>query len=59
MCVSYRGLKKVTNPFEYPIDRCDDTTDDVGDGTGYIYYVDMDSASGYNQVPVRKTIEKN
>jgi len=24
MCVSYRGLNKVTRPFEYPIPRCDD-----------------------------------
>ena len=24
MCLSYRGLNKVTKPFEYPIRRCDD-----------------------------------
>ena len=24
MCVLYRGLNKVTRPFEYPIPQCDD-----------------------------------
>ena len=52
MCISYRGLNRVTNPFEYPIGRCDDAIEDVGDGTGYIYYIDLDSASGYHQVSV-------
>ena len=54
MCVSYRGLNKVTNPFEYPIGRCDDAIEDVGDGVGHIYYIDLDSASGYHQVAVMK-----
>ena len=53
MCVSYRGVNKVTHPFEYPIGRYDDAIDDIGDGTGYFYYIDVDSASGHNQVSVR------
>ena len=52
--MSYRSLNKITRPFQYSIGRCDDAIDDVGDGTGYIYYIDVDSASGYNQVSVRK-----
>ena len=53
--VSYRGLSRVTNPFEYPIGRCDNAIEDVGDGTDYIWYIYLDSASGYNQVQVRKS----
>ena len=30
MCISYRGLNKITNPFEYPISRCDVVIEDVG-----------------------------
>ena len=34
ICVSYRGLNKVTNPFEYPIGRCDSAIKDLGDASG-------------------------
>ena len=34
MCVSYRALNKITKPFKYPIGRCDDAVDDLGDGAG-------------------------
>ena len=54
MCVSYRGLNRVTNPFEYPIGRCDDAIEDVGDGTQYVYFVSVDSANGYHQIKVRR-----
>ena len=33
MCVSYRGLNRVTNPFEYHIGRCDDDIEDMGCGS--------------------------
>ena len=45
--VSYRGLNRVTNPFEYPIGRYNDDIDDVGDGTQYIYFMSVDSSQGY------------
>ena len=54
MCVSYRGLNKVTNPFQFPISRCDAVLEDVGDGTGFIYFISLDAAQGYNQIAVRK-----
>ena len=54
LCVSYRGLNCVTNPFEYPIGRCDDAIENVGYSIGYIWCINLDSASGYNQVRVRK-----
>ena len=34
MCVSYRGLNKSTNPFEYPIGRWDSAIEDLGDAAG-------------------------
>lgn len=37
MCVSYRALNKITKPFKYPIGRCDDAVDDLGDGAGRIF----------------------
>ena len=48
MCVSYRGLNKVTNPFEYPIGRCDAAIEDLGDGSGFLYFISLDCAQGYN-----------
>ena len=53
MCVSYRGLNKVTNPFEYPIGRCDAAIEDVGDGHGRVYFISLDAAQGYHQIKVR------
>ena len=53
MCISYRGLNRVTNPFEYPIGRCDDSIEDVGDGTQYVYFISVDSAQGYHQIRVQ------
>ena len=53
MCISYRGLKKITNPFEYPISRCDVVIEDLGDGSGVIYFICLDAAQGYHQVRVQ------
>ena len=52
ICISYRGLNIVTNLFEYPIGRCDDDIEDVGDGTHYIWFISVDSAQGYHQIRV-------
>jgi len=54
MCVSFRSLNRITNPFEFPIRRCDSTIEDVGDGSGYIYFVSLDAAQGYHQRLVRR-----
>ena len=55
MCVSFRGLNKVTNPFEFPIGRCDAAIEDVGDGNRFVYFVSLDAAQGYHQIAVRKS----
>jgi len=52
MCVSYRNLNKVTNPFEFPIGRCDAAIEDIGDGSGKIYFISLDAAQGYHQIQV-------
>ena len=44
MCVSYHGLNKVTNPFEYPIGRCDSAIEDLGDASGIIFFICLDKA---------------
>jgi len=58
MCVSFRGLNRVTNPFEFPIGRCDSAIEDVGDGSRYVYFVSLNAAQGYHQILVRK-IDRN
>ena len=52
MCVSYRALNKITRPFEYPIGRCDDAVEDLGDGAGRIYFITIDCAQGYHQIRI-------
>ena len=59
MCVSYRGLNKVTKPFEYPIGRCDDAIDDVGNGTGCIIISMWTLQVGTIKYQCVKRIEKN
>lgn len=54
MCVSYGGCNRVTNPFEYPIGRCDDAIEDVDDGTQYVYFMSVDLAQWYHQMRVKR-----
>lgn len=54
MCVSYRGLNRVTNPFEYPIGRCDSAIEDFGDNAGKLYFICLDKAQGYHQIGVKR-----
>ena len=54
MCISYRALNRITNPFEYPIGRCDSAIEDIGDGSGFLWFISLDAVQGYNQISVRK-----
>jgi len=50
-CVIYRPLNSVTEPYLYPILRCDDTLDNFGDGSGcHLYFISFDAKSGYHQI---------
>ena len=55
MCVSYRGLNKVTLPFAYPIPRCDDAIAVLNVGGVRIYLITVDAKQGYHQVAVKRS----
>ncbi len=53
MCVSYRKLNSVTEPFEYPIPRCDDAVNAIGIQDGrQMFFISLDAKQGYHQVVV-------
>ena len=54
MCVSYRGLNRVTKIFAYPISRCDSSIEDMGDYVGILFFISLDAKQGYHQVKVRE-----
>ena len=54
MCVSYRGLNRVTKIFAYPISRCDSSIEDMGDHIGIIFFISLDAKQGYHQVKVKE-----
>ena len=53
ICISYRGLKRSTNDFEYLITQYDVVIEDISDGNGLIYFISLDAAQGYHQIKVR------
>ena len=54
MCISYRGLNRVTKIFAYPISRCDSSIEDMGDCVGVIFCIRLDAKQGYHQVKVKE-----
>ncbi|MGH7974284.1 MAG: reverse transcriptase family protein, partial [bacterium] len=54
MCVSYRKLNSVTKPFEFPIPRCAEAVEDLGDASGRIYFISVDARQGFHQIRVRE-----
>ena len=48
MCVSYRGLDMVTQPFEYPIGRYNAAIEDLGDSAGILWLICLDKVQGYH-----------
>ena len=54
LCVSYRPLNKITLGFEFPIHRCVDSIEDLGDSCGPIFTISLDTRTGYHQLRVRK-----
>ena len=52
ICVSYRGLNKVTKFFEYPIPRCDNAITLILLGPNKIYIITVDYKQGYHQIAV-------
>ena len=59
MCVSYRGLNKVTKLYEYPIPRCDMAVTIFQMGSSKMWIITVDAKQVYHHVMVRKyDIEK-
>ena len=59
MCVSHRGLNKVTNIYEFPISRCDMVVTISQTGSSKLWIITVDAKKGYHQVTVRECdIEK-
>ena len=52
--VSYRPLNKITLNFEFPLPRCADSIEDLGDSCGPIFTISLDARSGCHQIRVRK-----
>lgn len=53
ICVSYRGLNKVTKIYEYPIPCCDMVITIIELGSIIIYFVTVDAKQNYHQRAVR------
>jgi hypothetical protein len=47
LCVSYRKLNAITRPFTFPVTRCDDAVEGIGDAE---FFLTMDYDAGYWQV---------
>ena len=54
MCVSYRGLNKVTMLYKYPIPRCDMAITTMELGSTGIYFIMVDAKQGYHQIVMIK-----
>ena len=59
LCVSYRTLNGVTRSFEFPIPRCCDSIENLGDSYGKLYFISLDARSGYHQIGVREFDQEN
>ena len=53
MCVSYRGINKVTELYEYPIHRCDMAITIMELGSTGIFFITVDAIQGYHQIAVK------
>ena len=51
LCVSYRKLNAITRPFTFPVTRCDDAVEGIGDAE---YFLTMDYDAGYWQVKMNQ-----
>ncbi len=59
MCISYHKLNSITEPFEYPIPRCDNAVESLGiPGGKPLLFLALDAKQGYHQILVRKCDRK-
>ena len=53
MCVSYQSLNAIVNPFQYPIQQCDDFITFFAVGSNEMWIFNLYTLQGYHQVAVR------
>ena len=58
LCVSYRPLNGITRSFEFPIPRCADSIEELGDSCVILFIISLDARSGYHQISVQKRDQK-
>jgi len=49
---SYHNLNRITLPFEYPIPRCLDAIESLGDSAGRLFFISTDSWQVFHQIKV-------
>lgn len=54
-CVSYRPLNRIIFGFEFPIPRCTNIIEELGDSRGSLSILSLDTRSGYHQIRVRES----
>ena len=59
LCVSYQPLNGITRSFEFPIPRCADSIEELGDSCVILFIISLDARSGYHQISVHKRDQKN
>ena len=53
LCVCNRPLNSGARSFEFPIPRCSDSIEDLGDSYGSLFSISFDARSGYHQIKAR------
>jgi hypothetical protein len=56
MCVSFRPLNRVTKPFTFPIPRCADAIEDLGELERLLlWFISLDCRQGFHQISIRES----
>jgi hypothetical protein len=51
MCVSFRRLNRCTKPFTFPIPRCSDAIEDLGELERILlWFISLDCCQGFHQI---------
>ena len=59
LCVSYRAFNSITVGFEFPILRCANSIEDLGDSCGTMHKIFLDVQNCCNQMFVRTSDQEN
>ena len=59
LCVSYRPINSVARLFEFPILRCSNIIENLGDSYGSLFFILLDARSSYHQIKIRTCDQKS